>query len=67
VAQIDGLSWRRFGALLRGLGPNSACVTRAAARKYGEVSDQRVTVVDGGPEAATAVFRALFGGEAGKG
>lgn len=56
------MSWRRFSSLLRGLGPNSACIARATYRKYNDISDQRVTVVDGGPEQTTAVFKALFGG-----
>jgi hypothetical protein len=48
----------------------SACATRATERRLAEQSvgarrraGQEVRVIDGGPEQATAVFTALFGGD----
>lgn len=62
VNDIGRLSWRRFTALLRGLGPNSASAYRVQERRLAERTGKPVRVVDGGPDQATAVFSALFGG-----
>lgn len=56
------MSWRRFTVLLRGLGPWSACATRAEHRRLEEQRGEKVTVINGGPDQATAVFTSLFGG-----
>lgn len=56
------MTWRRFTTLLRGLGPWSACATRAELRRMEERSGQKVHVVDGTPDEASAVFTSLFGG-----
>jgi len=55
------MTWRRFTTLLRGLSPDSACVTRAQYRRMDEQRRANEVVVDGGPEQTTQVFKALFG------
>lgn len=55
------MSWRRFVVLLRGLGPNSACATRAQIKRMEERGRKDVVTIDGGPEATVAAFTSLFG------
>lgn len=56
------MSWRRFVVLLRGLGPNSACATRAQVKRLQEAAGSRRKVVEVGPgEATVSALRSLFG------
>ena len=59
VHDLDGMSWRKFLALLRGLSPNSATVTATTSRiQFG--SRETVNVVSGA-QATQSTFVALFG------
>jgi hypothetical protein len=54
------MTWRRFSTLLRGLGPNSACATRAQVRAYKRKDPDNVeTITD--PDVAHKTFLNLFG------
>ena len=57
------MTWRRFSTLLRGLGPNSACATRAQIRAYKNkgtsAGDGVETITD--PAVAHTTFLNLFG------
>ena len=61
VVEVAGMTWRRFSVLLRGLGPASACNTRASQRKYARSSDNPADVpAIEDPETARQAFSALF-------
>lgn len=60
VTEIRGMTWRRFSTLLRGLGPESAVVSRAIYRRTAERSGvERVTTIDK-REDADRHFDSLF-------
>lgn len=58
VTGIRGMTWRRFSTLLRGLGPESAVVSRAVYRRAAERSGERVVNVRS--EDADRHFNSLF-------
>jgi hypothetical protein len=51
------MTWRRFSALLRGLGPKSATVTRAVYRRASELKGE-TTISDSAT--AERTFNAMF-------
>lgn len=59
MVEYDTMSWRRFGVLLRCLGPNSALVTRIHSKGGFQGRDPVVALQT--PEQAQAAFVSMFG------